>query len=108
MNNEKIKPIKIENCVHIDMSKRLYLAVARKTVSDKLIYVYTLGCPGCQNASYYLVPTTDMATFNNQKAADLYTNSVRQVIQAQSQWAIYSMALKASKQDLANFKQMAK
>ena len=92
----------------LDMSKRLYLAVARKTVSNKLIYVYTLGCPGCQNASYYLVPTTDMATFDNQKAADLYTNSVRQIIRVQSQWGIYSILRKSLEQDLANFKQMVK
>ena len=29
----------------MNLSDRMYLAVARKDVTDKLIYVYTLGCP---------------------------------------------------------------
>lgn len=106
-DNSATVPATIKTKIHINLNDRLYLALARKDVSDKLIYVYTLGCRG-QDGRFYLVPDTDIATFTNTKNAELYVNTISNVMHAQSVWPIYSMFRNALKAELEIFNKMTK
>ncbi|MBQ2017662.1 MAG: hypothetical protein II208_04025 [Alphaproteobacteria bacterium] len=101
--NKEIVPVKIKSNIYLNMSNRMYLSVVRQDISDKLIYVYTLGCPGSQNDSFYMKTNADVATFNNREKADLYTGTVHQIMQVQSTWPLYSMAYKALKAEIDAF-----
>ena len=106
-NNNEIKPVTIKSNIHLDMSSRMYLALSRKDISDKLIYVYTFGCKG-ENGRFYLEGTMDIATFDNPKNATLYTNTISEVMNAQSRWWLYPMFQKTLKKELAMFDRMTK
>lgn len=106
-DNSATVPATIKTKIHINLNDRLYLALARKEVSDKLIYVYTFGCPG-QLGRFCLNPSTDIATFTNPKNAELYVNTISNVMHAQSVWPIYSMFRNALKAELEIFNKMTK
>ncbi len=106
--NKEIVPVKVKSNIHLNMSNRMYLSVVRQDISDKLIYVYTLGCPGSQNDSFYLKADADIATFNNRDKADLYTGTIQQIMQVQSAWPLYSMAYRTLKKEIDTFNQTIK
>lgn len=108
MINKDFTPVKIRAKIHMNLSDRMYLAVARKDITDKLIYVYTLGCPGGRNETFYLTPNIDIATFNSPKAAENYTNTIGQIMHMQSKWPVYSMFQKAAEDKLNTFNEMTK
>lgn len=106
--NKEIVPVKVKSNIHLNMSNRMYLSVVRQDISDKLIYVYTLGCPGSQNDSFYLKADADIATFNNRDKADLYTGTIQQIMQVQSAWPLYSMVYRTLKKEIDTFNQTIK
>lgn len=106
-NNTNPQPVKISQGIRLDLSSRLYLAISRKDITDKLIHVYTLGCRG-ENGRFYLNPTTDIATFDNPQTAELYTNSVSQIMQAQTNWPAYSTFRNVLKAEMEMFIKMTK
>ena len=77
-------------------------------MSDKLIFVYTLGCSGSQNDSFYLKVNADVATFNNLERANLYVGTIHQIMQAQSAWPLYSIAYKTLKTGIDTFNRTIK
>jgi hypothetical protein len=91
-----------------DLSARLYLAVARKQISDRLIRVYTFGCPGFEHDGFYVRATTDVATFKSATYADMYVNQVKQAIQSQSQWPLFNIARNLLQRELEQFYKMVK
>ena len=93
---------------HLDSYARLYLAVARKQISDRLIHVYTFGCPAANNDCFYVKATTDVAAFKNSVHADKYIAQVDQVMQFQSQWPLFSIACNALKLELEQFYERTK
>jgi hypothetical protein len=103
-----IIPTKVKSNIYLNMSNRMYLSVIRQDVSDKLIYVYTLGCPGGQNDNFYLKVNADVATFNNLERANLYVGTIHQIMQAQSAWPLYSIAYKTLKTEIDTFNQTIK
>lgn len=107
MNNSFV-PVKIRAKIHMNLSDRMYLAVARKDVTDKLIYVYTLGCPSGRNDTFYLIPNIDIATFNSPKAAENYTNTIGQIMHMQSKWPLYSKFQDVSRDKIKMFNEMTK
>ena len=108
MINKDFTPVKIRAKIHMNLSDRMYLAVARKDITDKLIYVYTLGCPGGRDDTFYMMPNIDIATFNSPKAAENYTNTIGQIMHIQSKWPLYSMFQKAAQDKLNSFNEMTK
>ena len=100
--------IKIKPNNQLDLSARLYLAVARKQISDRLIRVYTFGCPGSSNDCFCVRATTDVATFKSATHADMYVNQVNRVIQSQSQWPLFNIARNELQRELEQFNKMVK
>ena len=108
MINKDFAPVKIRAKIHMNLSDRMYLAVARKDITDKLIYVYTLGCPGGRNETFYLTPNIDIATFNSPQSAEIYTNTIGQIMNVQSKWPLYSMFQAALRDKIKMFNEMTK
>lgn len=106
--DKDIVPVKIKSNIYLNMSNRMYLSVVRQDVSDKLIYVYTLGCPGGRDDTFYLRADADIATFNNRDRADLYVGTIHQIMQAQSAWPLYPIAYKTLKTKIDTFNQTIK
>lgn len=109
--SEKIKEprhLKIRSINNLSAYNRLYLAVARKDISDKLVHVYTIGCPSSRNDSFYIKPTTDIATFTDKNTADMYVNKLQQIMQVQSHWPLHPIACNALKSDIDIFNQAMK
>lgn len=104
MNTNKI-PEKINSNIYINFSNRLYLSVARQDVSDKLVYVYTLWCDTTKKGQLSLRQAdTDIATFNKPESADLYMNTVKQIMRVQSTtWWEYSMEQSKYKKEIDAF-----
>lgn len=101
--DKNITPAKIKSNIYMNLSNRMYLSVVRQDVSDKLVYVYTLGCPGAKNDSFFLKVDTDVATFNKPKSADLYMGTVQQIMRIQSTWPLYSIAQGVFKAEIDAF-----
>lgn len=66
----------------LNMTDKLYLATAVKSVG-KLTFVYTLACLKSNGNQYNLLPTTEIATFDNSRSADIYYKTVLQVMKNQ-------------------------
>lgn len=107
-NKTTIKHIKIKPDTNLSVESRLYLAVARKQISDRLIHVYTFGCPATNNDCFCVRDTTDVATFKSSAYADKYIAQVNQVMQFQSQWPLFSIACNALKLELEQFYERTK
>ena len=107
-NKITIKHIKIKPDTNLRVESRLYLAVARKQISDRLIHVYTFGCPGTNHDCFYVKAATDVATFKNSVHADKYIAQVNQVMQFQSQWPLFSIACNTLKLELEQFYERTK
>lgn len=107
-NDTAITYIKIKPNNRLDSSARLYLAVARKQISDRLIRVYTFGCPGTNHDCFCVRGTTDAATFKNPAHADMYLDQVNRVIRSQSQWPLFDIARNTLRQELEQFNTMVK
>lgn len=101
--DENITHVKIETKIYLNASNRMYLSVVRQDVSDKLIYVYTLGCPAAKNDSFFIQPNTDVATFNNRNKADLYVGTIHQIMRIQSTWPLYQYLYKGLKEEIVAF-----
>ena len=106
--NAAITHIKIKPNNHLDSYARLYLAVARKQISDRLIRVYTFGCPATNNDCFCVRGTTDVAAFKSSAYADKYIDQVNQVMQFQSQWPLFSIACNTLKLELEQFYERTK
>lgn len=66
----------------LNMTDKLYLATAVKS-AGKLTFVYTLACLKSNGNQYNLLPTTEIATFDNSRSADMYYKTVLQVMEYQ-------------------------
>ena len=62
----------------LNMMDRFYLAVAKKSVGN-LVFVYTVGCVG-RNYQYDMNASTEIATFDDAKKADIYYQTILEVI----------------------------
>jgi len=69
----------------LNMDEKIYLAVAKRDV-DKLSFVYTLAClkSGKGDNSYNLVPTRQIHTFTNKEAAQIYHDTIEEIVDANS------------------------
>ena len=104
----KITHIKIKPSTCLKPEARLYLAVAHKQISDRLIRVYTFGCPGNNHDCYCVRPSTDVATFKTVAGAQSYTDKVQRIMQTQSQWPIFAIARQQLQTELAQFNEKIK
>lgn len=66
----------------LNNTDRFYLAVVRKR-SDRLTFVYTLACLNNGGNQYRMVPETEIATFDKPADADIYYNTVKELMNFQ-------------------------
>lgn len=67
----------------LSMDEKIYLAVARKDI-DKLSFVYTLACLKTAPNQYDGNPTPEIHTFKDSKAAQIYHDTIDQIIEFQA------------------------
>ena len=69
----------------LNMDDKIYLAVAKRDL-DKLSFVYTLACLRADNRtnSYNLTPTREIHTFKNKESAQLYHDTIEQIVEVNS------------------------
>ena len=69
----------------LNMDDKIYLATA-KTGLDKLAFVYTLACLKADKKSntFNLVPTREIHAFKNKEAAQLYYETIEQIVDVNS------------------------
>ena len=65
----------------LSMDDKIYLAVT-KTDLDKLAFVYTLACLKTDKRAntFNLNPTREIHAFKNKEAAELYYNTIEQIV----------------------------
>ena len=63
----------------LSMDEKIYLAVAKKDL-DKLSFVYTLACFKNATTQYNMNATPEIHTFNSQKDAKVYHDTIEQII----------------------------
>ena len=66
--------------LNISMADKFYLATARSN-DETLHYVYTLFCRQRSSGTYNMIPETDIAAFSDQKSADIYYGTIRQIVE---------------------------
>lgn len=75
----------------LDFGKRFYLLVNRLSLNDAIL-IYTLGCDG--NADFYeMRATEDVMAFDDSKKADLYYETIKNVIEDNKKTELYNIAL---------------
>lgn len=99
LNQNKDAPALIMNA-----SDKIYLALSQKTVG-KLVYIYTLACLKTGNNQYNVIPTTEIATFESRKRANIYYNAVNQVMAYQQKSVGPSRIRKMFTDEIAKFYQ---
>ena len=87
----------------LNATSRMYLAIARKELSERLIYVYTLGLPAGRNDTFYMTANPDVAVFNSAAKADAYTKKIQDIMEKQSQWPLFTIARRTLHQELEEF-----
>lgn len=94
MPEQKIKPnVKPGGtpAFKLNLADRFFLAVALRT-SDKLAFVYTLGCAG-ENRRYNAFADTDIATFDDMTKATIYYQTVKDAIEYCKKTPLYETLL---------------
>ena len=84
MNNQNKHEVINTPRLVLDDTTRLYLALATKT-QGKLTFVYTLVCRRAGAARWNMAPVTEIASFYNAADAEMYAQTVRQVMNIQQQ-----------------------
>ena len=105
MNNNQISPVVIENGIKLSTADRLYFALARRDMTERLIHVYTLACPSDGHGRYYLNPITEVATFTSSDTANQYVNTVACIIDYQSKTPGYTALCRALRAERKFFRQ---
>lgn len=82
--NLAIKWLKQNNTpsVLLNSSDKIYLAVSKKNV-DKLIFVYMLVCKNAGGQRYDLLPTTEVASFEDKRKSEVFYKTVQEVMNLQ-------------------------
>lgn len=75
----------------LDLGKRFYLLVNRLDLSDAIL-IYTLGCNGKSNL-YEMRATEDVTTFSDSAKADIYYDTIKEVIKSNKNTDLYEIAL---------------
>lgn len=70
----------------LDDRSKIYLAVHKKSV-NKLIFVYMLVSNSTVGRYWDVIPTTEIATFDDADEADIYLNTILQVMEYQQKFA---------------------
>lgn len=65
--------------LNLSMSDKLYLAVSRHS-ANSLHYVYSLFCAQDRPGTYNMRPETEIATFTDATAANIYYNTINEII----------------------------
>lgn len=63
----------------LNMDEKVYLSVA-KNETDKLTFVYTVACLRNNQNMYDMLATTEIHTFKDKKAANLYHDTIEQIV----------------------------
>lgn len=66
----------------LNMDDKIYLAVAKDS-NEKFVFVYTLAClkAGAKSNSYNAFATREIHTFKNKEAANLYHDTIEQIVE---------------------------
>ncbi len=88
----------------LNTSDKIYLATAKRS-GGKLTYVYILACLKTLNNNYEINPTTQIATFDNAKRADIFYETVKRVMEYQNAAPGVRQIRDALSEDIAAFNQ---
>lgn len=104
-----LKENQVQPKLVLSASDKIYLATAKKTIKN-LTYIYTLACLPDQDrpGQCKLLPTTQVSTFDNKRHAELYYNTINQIMKLQSTWPGTEFARSMSAETIVAFKQQTR
>lgn len=88
----------------LNMDDKIYLAVAKNS-TEKFAFVYTLAClkSGKQLNSYNMIATREVHAFKNVESANLYHDTIEQIIEINSNDKSKQAVFKVNEQLIESF-----
>lgn len=80
-NNKNADMFSGEPKLKLNVMEKIYLALSVKSV-NKMIFIYTLVSLR-SGRNYDVFPTTEIATFDNKKDADIYYKTIKEIMRFQ-------------------------
>ncbi len=90
--------------VLLNSSDKIYLAVSKKNV-DKLIFVYMLVCKNTGGQRYELLPTTEVASFEDKRKSEVFYKTVQEVMKLQQKMSGLRAMYNIMSDRIAEFKE---